>query len=240
MDERYEIAEFYREEADRYDETRLNNVPGQLKHRRQTRALANVLEDANVDEDDPILEVGCGTGRFLDFLNATGCGNLFGVDQARGMVEQTVDKSGAEGVVGDGYRLPFESDAFEVVYSIHVLMHLPNKERFIDELKRVSRNLVVFELNNRHSFTGLAPLYRRIRNRRTDPNLNQSTSVGTIGEYAGFLSPWETSYVPTYRLPLSGPMGERYYERYPRLEGLYESVVPDRFASQLLLVARAP
>lgn len=240
MAEKHEIAEFYREEAERYDETRLNNRPGQLKHERQTESLLECLAQGNVQKSDPVLEVGCGTGRFLNFLDSEGFTNLHGLDQSRGMIERTVEKCDPTGVTGDGYRLPFADDSFEAVYSVHVLMHLPNKQGFIDELQRVSRNLVVFELNNRHSLTGLAPLYRRLRNRGSDPKVNQSTTVSTLEEYTEYLDPWDISFVPTYQLPLSGPMGSIYYDNYETMERIYDQIVPDRFSSQLFLIASRP
>jgi len=176
----------------------------------------------------------------LNFLDEYGFTNLHGLDQSIGMIETALEKCDVHPFTGDGFRLPFEDNAFEAVYSVHVLMHLPDKKGFIDELKRVSRHVVLFELNNRHSLTGLAPVYRRIRNRRSDPNVNQSTSVGTLDDYSDYLAPWKVSFVPTYQLPLSGPMGETYYKYYPTMERAYDSIVPDRFSSQLFLIATSP
>jgi ubiquinone/menaquinone biosynthesis C-methylase UbiE len=238
MVDQREFLDFYEDEAEQYDESRFGSAGGALKHRLQSEALVSCLRGHGVESDDPILEVGCGTGRFLRLLSEAGFSNVHGIDQSRSMIESGRELGDAETVVGDAFRLPFEDDAFEVAYSIHVLMHLPDKRGFIDELKRVSERLVIFELNNERSLSGLAPLYHRLkRYREGGLRPNQTPSVGTIDEYEEYLSPWEVGYRPTHRLPLAGPMGERYYRHYPRLDRLY-SRLPDRFASQLLLVGR--
>lgn len=239
MEGRREFRDFYEKEADRYDESRFGDESGRLKHRMQSEALVSCLRDHGVEADSPILEVGCGTGRFLNVLSEAGFTAVHGIDQSRSMMESGRAGSSAELFVGDGFRLPFEDDAFEVVYSIHVLMHLPDKRGFIEELRRVSERLVIFELNNELSLSGLAPLYHRLKSRR-DGELrpNQTPSTGTITEYAKYLAPWGVSYRPTHRLPLVGPVGETYYRFYPQLDRLYARL-PDRFASQLLMVGHA-
>lgn len=239
MVDQREFLDFYEDEADRYDESRFGDAGGRLKHRMQSEALVSCLRDYGVAPDDRILEVGCGTGRFLKELSEAGFANVNGIDQSRSMLESGGDSnSESKLLVGDGFRLPFADDAFEAVYSIHVLMHLADKRGFIEELQRVSDRLVVFELNNRRSLSGLAPLYHRLKARRNGGlRPNQTPSTGTIAEYEEYLAPWEVDYRPTHRLPLAGPVGERYYRHYPRLDRLY-SRLPDRFASQLLLIGR--
>lgn len=236
MVDQREFLEFYEDEAERYDESRFGSAGGALKHRLQSEALVSCLRDHGVESDSPILEVGCGTGRFLKALSEAGFANVHGIDQSKSMMESGRDVSEAGLFVGDAFRLPFEDDAFEVVFSIHVLMHLTDKRGFIEELRRVSDRLVIFELNNERSLSGLAPIYHWLKSRKEGGlRPNQTPSVGTITEYETYLEPWEVSYRPTHRLPLAGPMGGRYYRLYPHLDRLY-GLLPDRFASQLLLI----
>lgn len=57
-----------------------------------------------------------------------------------------IHKSCAGSDVYDGYRLPYEDDAFDVVVSMFVLHHIPHHEAIIKELQRVARKrLVVVE-----------------------------------------------------------------------------------------------
>lgn len=45
--------------------------------------------------------------------------------------------------VYDGYTLPYEDDAFDVVVSMFVLHHIPHHESIIKELRRVARSRVI-------------------------------------------------------------------------------------------------
>jgi ubiquinone/menaquinone biosynthesis C-methylase UbiE len=90
------------------------------------------------------LDVACGTG----FLTRHLRGEVVGLDQSTSMIEvarrQTPD---AELVVGDALALPFNDASFDRVLTGHFYGHLEEPERnaFIEEARRVARELVVVD-----------------------------------------------------------------------------------------------
>ena len=90
-----------------------------------------------------LLEIGCGMGTdLLQFARAGA--RCTGVDLTPRSVEITRHRFrmyGAEGnfMIGDGERLPFRSESFDVVYSNGVLHHTPDTAGAIREVRRVLR-----------------------------------------------------------------------------------------------------
>jgi ubiquinone/menaquinone biosynthesis C-methylase UbiE len=88
---------------------------------------------------DRVLEVGCGTGRWLqDFLAAgyTACGldvSLKMLAQARSQGERIPL------VCGTASRLPFRGASFDFVYCVHALHHFDDPQGFVVEARRVLR-----------------------------------------------------------------------------------------------------
>jgi SAM-dependent methyltransferase len=90
-----------------------------------------------------LLEVGCGMG--TDLLQfARGGAICTGVDLTPRSVEISSLHFGlydmrADFVLGDGERLPFADDSFDVVYSNGVLHHTPDTEQAVREVHRILR-----------------------------------------------------------------------------------------------------
>jgi ubiquinone/menaquinone biosynthesis C-methylase UbiE len=94
------------------------------------------------------LEVGCGTGLMYKELVPKVIDNssyYLGVDTSTNMLKIARDRY-PEGrfSYGDLYSLPFRDRAFDVVLCYEVLGHLPDIQKPIEELTRVSKKLVVF------------------------------------------------------------------------------------------------
>lgn len=86
---------------------------------------------------DNILVVGCGNGReALEIQNLTGT-KVIGVD-INPNFDQEIKKRVLL-VTGDATSLGFDDKSFDLVYSYHVLEHIPNYERALLESKRVLR-----------------------------------------------------------------------------------------------------
>ena len=85
-----------------------------------------------------ILDVGCGLNPLKHVYN-----NVVGVDLA---LNSKAD------VIADGCHLPFRNKVFDYVVSVEVIEHISNPDKFIEEMKRVSRKFVVISTVN--SLTG--------------------------------------------------------------------------------------
>jgi SAM-dependent methyltransferase len=123
-----------------------------------SETLADVL-DYYASEDAAVLEVGCGSGRHLDHLRASGFGNLAGLDindESFAVMAERYPDLAATGTFHVGALeelLPeFEDDAFDVVYSVETLQHVhPDDAWVFEELLRVTDDLLVTAENEGNS-----------------------------------------------------------------------------------------
>ena len=103
-----------------------------------------------------VLEVGCGTGlvlkRIRDFARTAR-----GVDLSPGMLEKARAR-GLDVQLGSATELPFEANQFDVTCSFKVLAHVPEIEKALSEMARVTRpgGVVLAEFYNPYSLRGLA------------------------------------------------------------------------------------
>lgn len=103
-----------------------------------------------------VLEVGCGTGlvllRIREFARSAR-----GVDLSPGMLEKARAR-GLDVKLGSATELPFESSSFDVTCSFKVLAHVPDIEKALSEMARVTRpgGMILAEFYNPYSLRGLA------------------------------------------------------------------------------------
>ena len=118
--------------------------------RRKVRAeLADILRD----ETASVLDVACGTGDLSLELNRNSRAKITGTDFCRPMLSIAKDKSPEEMpyVEADAMNLPFESRSFNAVTIAFGLRNLPNVERGLAELFRITKSggkLVVLEFSS--------------------------------------------------------------------------------------------
>jgi ubiquinone/menaquinone biosynthesis C-methylase UbiE len=109
---------------------------------------------AKIQPGERVLEVGCGTGHYLQVLAARGA-RVSGIDISRPMLAVTLAKKipGAGLARASAAALPFPDGAFDVVVAITVLEFLPDVGAAMAEMRRVlcpGGRLLVAVLN-RHS-----------------------------------------------------------------------------------------
>lgn len=108
------ILSYYDQLAPTYDEHRFGNTYGQFIHRQEQALLKRLLSS----RQGPVLDVGCGTGRLLDFAT-------HGVDISPNMVEVAQQKFPDKSLqISDGDAMPFDASLFNTLFSFHVVMHL--------------------------------------------------------------------------------------------------------------------
>jgi SAM-dependent methyltransferase len=120
-----------------------------LKIRQQTHARYTVgpnLEAAvdaalELQGTHDLLDVGTGPGGFPGRLRSGGhTGRLVGLDQSVGMIEKArASFPGVEFIVGDAMDLPFPDSSFDTVSARHMLYHVPDLTRALEEARRVLR-----------------------------------------------------------------------------------------------------
>ena len=108
--------------------------------RLQERAWSKGLQLCQIKDDALVLDVGCGTGRWLRRYSERGLRPV-GVDATEGMVQRAAG-SGLKCplVVGLAQSLPFDDAAFDLVSAVTVIQHiLPTYQA--DALKEMTRVL---------------------------------------------------------------------------------------------------
>lgn len=102
-----------------------------------------------------VLEVGCGTGLVLERIKRF-ASKAEGVDLSPGMLEKARER-GLSVVEGSATALPFPDQSFDVTCSFKVLAHIPDIDRALAEMARVTRSggWVIAEFYNPWSLRGL-------------------------------------------------------------------------------------
>jgi SAM-dependent methyltransferase len=90
--------------------------------------------------DARVLEVGCGSGNYLEAMSSLSHANVAGVDPSPAMLDQLRRRLPLAHVVeASGESLPFEAAAFDVVYSVDVIHHVGDRLAYFGEAFRVLR-----------------------------------------------------------------------------------------------------
>jgi 2-polyprenyl-3-methyl-5-hydroxy-6-metoxy-1,4-benzoquinol methylase len=145
-----------------FDARRFGGPIGELVASTQARVLANMIGRI---ADRVILDVGTGTGRAAVLL-ALGGANVTAVDASHEMLEVARRRAADTGVrvnfqSGDAQELQFANRAFDVTVCLRVLMHVPDWQKCMSELCRVSERLVIFDYPSATSAALLHSLTRR-------------------------------------------------------------------------------
>jgi demethylmenaquinone methyltransferase/2-methoxy-6-polyprenyl-1,4-benzoquinol methylase len=129
--------------ADRYD-----LITSVLSYGRDRRWKDRLIALANIDANDRVLDLACGTGDIL-FLAAAKAQLAVGLDVTSRMLQlakakRRSSRRSADGekakawlVTGDMLALPFPSSHFTIVTTGYGLRNVPDLEQAIDEIARV-------------------------------------------------------------------------------------------------------
>ena len=123
-----QIIDYYQQLAKNYDESRFKNSYG-LYIDSQERSILNSL---NLDITKT-LDIGCGTGRFLNFAN-------YGIDISSNMIMEAKLKFPEKNIqLGSLSNIPFADNYFKSALCFHVIMHLNKIETtaFLNEAHRI-------------------------------------------------------------------------------------------------------
>ncbi len=180
---------YAREEVARdYERRRFRGLRGSTLDRRERAALVRALARAP-GSGGVVLDVPCGTGRFLGTLAGAGFRPV-GADTSRAMIERSPrDLDGLGLVRADAGCLPVRTASVAGAVCVRLMHHLSHPERVavLRELARVARRFAVVNYYHRHSFKNLLRTAgarlrgspSRARNRLTRGEIE--TEVGLAG-----------------------------------------------------------
>jgi SAM-dependent methyltransferase len=160
----YQTAEV----AEEYEDKRFSRG-GRLIDRREKEAVSSALGDL---KGKKVLEIAAGTGRFSVMLAARGA-DVIGLDISDAMLSQGRQKARGAGlsdrvefVRGDAARLPFPDDHFDAVLAMRFFHLIPNPDRYLREIRRVTADRLVFDTFNtpssRSIYNWLLPMGSRL------------------------------------------------------------------------------
>ncbi len=136
---------FYDAFADKINSKRLNS-PYKVRRYAHVKQYTSILD--RIAPGELVLDAGCGEGA-LSVMMAMKGANVTGVDLSRPNIEEAKKYAAANGVnitfaIGDLEELPFPDNSFDTVVCSHVLEHIPNFDKGLQELARVARKKVIF------------------------------------------------------------------------------------------------
>ena len=115
-----------------------------------------------------VLDLACGTGRWIPRLLARGARRVIGIDLSAGMLKVAGTKAGIRGrlVVGNCIQLPFPPRAFDFVLCSFALNHMANLDSVVRELAYTLKEwglLIVTEMHPKAYDEGWRPGFRDTR-----------------------------------------------------------------------------
>lgn len=169
---------YYDAFSETYEQHRGHNDPGGY-HELLDELEADYVARFGTGKD--VLEVGCGTGLVLQRI-ARFASAAKGVDLSPGMLERARSR-GLDVTQASALELPFEDASFDVTCSFKVLAHIPEIERALAEMARVTRpgGHILAEFYNPQSIRGLL--------KRLGPKRQTATTADEGDVYLRFDTP---------------------------------------------------
>lgn len=126
-----------------------------LDHYIFSRQKELILDLAMPHAGERMLDVGCGTGNYLQIFREKWC-SVTGIDCSTAMLEASRKIMGEHVDLHEGKAedLPFSDDEFDIVTIINALETSPNPQKAIAEAIRVCRDRIFIGFLNKRSFLG--------------------------------------------------------------------------------------
>ncbi|GAA4113538.1 hypothetical protein GCM10022393_12610 [Aquimarina addita] len=145
------VTDYYNDIADTYDSSRFKNTYGAFIDQQERSILNRLLKGV---QSKNILDIGCGTGRFLEFAD-------YGVDISSKMIRIAKAKYPTKQLFNESATdTHFDDCSFDIIISFHVFMHLDKATMggILDEAYRILRKggKLLFDIpsKKRRNFVG--------------------------------------------------------------------------------------
>ena len=143
-----------------YDEI----APGyqELHGEEQRNKALLVLKNLEVSSSDVLLDIGCGTAKYLSLFSC----KKMGIDPASELLKQA-DVPVVQGVAE---RLPFSANSFDIVLSLTAIHNFDDPKLALNEMLRVARRDIVISVLRRSlkfteiekAITEILPVQKRV------------------------------------------------------------------------------
>ncbi len=145
----------YNKSWETYGQSKYDSRLGRSYLRRRCELLTEEIAKHFSEEDEiEVLEVGCGTGKTLEYLCNKITNPIYGVDFSIGMLgaakaSTEISSNPPSLMLGNAFELPFEDNSFDAVYATRFMHQFSHEEkvRIGSEITRVLRpgGLVLLE-----------------------------------------------------------------------------------------------
>ena len=127
------------EHAIKHDLDKFYNHPNRLFRFIENKRIRVLIQEADIRENDELLEVGCGAGHILERIDK---GNLTGIDISPVQIERAEKRLGnkAKLILANGELLPFKDKSFDRILCTEVFEHVLEPEKLLMEMKRVLKD----------------------------------------------------------------------------------------------------
>jgi len=142
------IKKFYQTYSDKILDKTLNS-PFPLRRYVHLKEYYSILKYVNPNEN--VLDIGCGEG-VLAILAAEKGARITACDISEPNITKAKELAKGKGLeninflLADAENLPFKDNSFDLVISSHVLEHLPDFQKGLREIKRVTKKKAIIAL----------------------------------------------------------------------------------------------
>ena len=193
---------YYNEIARGYDE---------LHESEQQKKIGIIMENIEIDKNDTVLDVGCGTGLFLERIERK-CMEAIGVYPSEELLKVSEKRFSGQLLHGFAEDPPFKDKEFDVVVSITAIQNFNNIEEGLEEIKRVGKERFALTVLKKSEKAGMAKeLINNIFNNknRTNPlpegrSINRAVfGMGNFAMNGGVLNPRKISSKISHNLNIN-------------------------------------
>ncbi|MCX7877905.1 MAG: class I SAM-dependent methyltransferase [Ignavibacteria bacterium] len=144
--DRNNFEQWNEEHALKHDLDKFYNHPNPLFRYIENKRIRKLIELAEINKDDKVLEVGCGAGHILERVPR---GKLYGIDISEIQVKRAKMRLGdkAEIIKSAGEEIPFEDKFFERILCSEVIEHVLDPIPLLKEMKRVLKDSGILSLS---------------------------------------------------------------------------------------------
>jgi ubiquinone/menaquinone biosynthesis C-methylase UbiE len=132
--------------ARKHDLDKFYNHPNRIFRYIENKRIKVLLQLADINDNDKVLEVGCGIGNILERIPN---GILYGADISAVQIERAVKRLGSKVtlVKAPGEALPFVDKFFDRILCTEVFEHVLEPELVIAEMSRVLKDEGIISLS---------------------------------------------------------------------------------------------
>jgi ubiquinone/menaquinone biosynthesis C-methylase UbiE len=147
-----QIKDFYAEYDDRIGEKRYDSEFALRSYTHRSRLGCFLSHIGQLDRGSKILEIGCGDGVLaveiakLDFEITASDLSSPNLERAKKLAKTEGVSNKINFIQADAEEIPFDDNQFDMVIASHVLEHLPNFEKGLSEVYRVTKNRALVAL----------------------------------------------------------------------------------------------